>query len=283
MEIVVAMRYWGKSQNDVDRLQRAVDRAKTYPGCKKILVAVNVDADETNVSEVMHAAQEQRLVLIPVQPWGKVTKALNLLITHAVSESATKILFMSPEVFAEATHVEVLAGEMGEQTLLVGGALDGHHFADGYQPIAGDTVPWNTFAMWSLPYLGVAGGFPSLADELCDPPGLEELFVICNQRKPQFSGQQLEVKLIAFRSVGNLNTALSPDLTCPVPNFRSTQPLDVQDPLRWEIDFGDDNQRRRYHEEKMRSKRSRGQRILQELNCQEQAGSATLKILHKTH
>mmetsp|Transcript_4035 Transcript_4035/g.12122 ORF Transcript_4035/g.12122 Transcript_4035/m.12122 type:complete len:256 (-) Transcript_4035:1564-2331(-) len=255
MEIVVAMRYWGKSQNDVDRLQRAVDRAKTYPGCKKILVAVNVDADETNVSEVMHAAQEQRLVLIPVQPWGKVTKALNLLITHAVSESATKILFMSPEVFAEATHVEVLAGEMGEQTLLVGGALDGHHFADGYQPIAGDTVPWNTFAMWSLPYLGVAGGFPSLADELCDPPGLEELFVICNQRKPQFSGQQLEVKLIAFRS----------------------------DPLRWEIDFGDDNQRRRYHEEKMRSKRSRGQRILQELNCQEQAGSATLKILHKTH
>jgi pyrrolidone-carboxylate peptidase len=175
--------------------------------------------------------------VLPVQPWGNFTPALNALILWAGEEtqSASQILFVSAETTAaplEAT-LAVLQSHLAEDTLVVGAVLPGHdhHVPDGIgtsqrsvsRELSGRTTPWNTLALWDLAKLSLTG-FQLVSDGLGDSAkmgGVEEAAVIALQQS-LFPGQR-KAKLV------------------PV------------DGIRWEQDFTDPA-RREWHEHKMQSK-----------------------------
>lgn len=189
-----------------------------------------------------------RVVVLPLLQWGRFVPALNALVGAATTHfpSAQLLLLQSVEVAADAAAVAFLTSqfEVGRD-LVVGAALPGHDFrpspsssdsdsanaseSRAVWPLDGCTTPWNTLALWDLARLALVG-FPLLGDALtldAASAGVEEVATIA-----------LYQQLFPDASTAKL---------CAVPG------------IDWHVDAFANDERRRWHAQKMASKRERAE------------------------
>lgn len=162
--IITCTRYWGKSQNDLKKLDDFILRAAKYSSV--IIVAIRVEEDKSGAADYLTSKYkgEPRAIALPVTPWGDVTTALNSLLICASNLKygpQQYILFQSLEIMSNAQHIQQMLNYMTSDTLVVGAALEGHHFRVKQGEIAcmteigGLTSPWNTCALWHRPTLAL--------------------------------------------------------------------------------------------------------------------------------
>ena len=148
---------------------------------------------------------------------------------------AKHLLLLSAEVSASAESIAKLRRHLTEgddDTLVAGAALPGHDYQPGETALNGRTCPWNTLAMWNVAKLSLTG-FSTVSD-LGATAGVEECVAIAISQK-LFSSSSSKAKLVKL------------------------------DDVQWEADFGDDAERRAWHESKMNSKLSRAQSQMDKL------------------
>jgi pyrrolidone-carboxylate peptidase len=182
--------------------------------------------------------QQLEIHVLPVQPWGNFTPALNALIQWACeTQSASQILFVSAETAApRETALATLQSHLTDgHTLVVGAVLPGHdhNVPDGLasvsRELSGRTTPWNTLALWDLSKLSLTG-FQLVSEGLRD--------YSTGSTGGSMGGVE-EVAVIALHQ-----------LLFPGESKAKLVPVDG---IRWEQDFTDPA-RRQWHEQKMQSK-----------------------------
>ena len=179
--------------------------------------------------------------VLPVTPWGKFVPALNALILYASEESigggvnaADLILFVSAEVTASPVAIKALCRHVMndyEHTLVAGAAMNGHmyHASDNERSkseveLSGRTCPWNTLAVWNVRKIKLTGFV--LCSDLGQTAGVEECTAIALQQK-LFTKDRALAKLVKL------------------------------DEISWQQQFDHDNERQKWHEQKMKSKLER--------------------------
>ena len=173
--------------------------------------------------------------VVPVTPWGKFVPALNALVSWAATtaDGASYIMFASAETSVTPSSVQILIDAVDDDTLVAGCALPGHDYREdsggGEEvPLTGRTTPWNTCAVWNLRKLATTGfalvaeGLHVQEDGTQGPAGVEEASTIAILQRTMPRGEAV-AKLVRVPGV------------------------------TWEVDW-DDEERRRWHEGKMRSK-----------------------------
>ena len=178
------------------------------------------------------------------------------MVARAARLGATHTLFVSVEVHLDARHLELLMTHVDDQTLVAAFAMRGHrpytelssgsqgapsatseaslcqrrqvHAADQgvTTSLEGDTIPWNTVAVWRTELLEKVGFL--MDANLQDPPGMEEAVPIALIQK-QFGKFHARAKLLHV-----------PERHSPV----------------WNVDFNS-AERRAHQAKKMSSKRKR--------------------------
>lgn len=143
-----------------------------------VLVAVNNDEDVTNTVARLNSLGILGVEAFSVSPWGRFLMPLNALALKAASHGSY-LLIVSADIKITSEIINTLEGEMTEDTLVVGGALDSHDLGIGAVAGNGVTVPWHTLALWNLKYL-TRTGFSMLEDAPFDPQqsGIGELATI---------------------------------------------------------------------------------------------------------
>jgi len=192
-----------------------------------------------------HAAiNHPDIVVICVSPWGKFTPALNVIVFYALENTFSSLLLISAEVSPTVFEKSALLESLVSDTLVVGKRLVGHSFSPGKSVrLSGVTTPWNTMAMWNLSKLGLVG-FPLVAEGVLEGAegGVEEVGAIAIVQK--LLGEEMaKAKLLDF-SNGRLADG-------------------------WDVSFNGDQERQRYHNEKMESKAARPQTHLELLNLED--------------
>jgi hypothetical protein len=189
--VLVATRVHRGNANalDLTKVTAFVSNAAAY--ASRVAIAVGVpeaegepDALSRLVADVQGAAKaagvEVPVEVIPVSPWGKFTPALNAIVAHAARTGVDQLLLQSVEVEVDRPAVKQLQEHLTPDRCVVGAALPGHAFA-GCTEVAlrGDTCPWNTLALWSVPTLALTS-FPSVGDGLLDDSsaGVEEVSAV---------------------------------------------------------------------------------------------------------
>jgi hypothetical protein len=181
-------------------------------------------ANDVNKSDNIH--------ILPVTPWGKFVPGLNALILHAKTQlKADLIMFVSAEVQLSSTTVRTLCQNVTENknVVVAGAALNGHQYhsdisaTDGppnpqVVPLTGRTTPWNTLCVWNLDKLSLTG-FSTISD-LGKSAGVEECVAIALLQK---LFPKAEARLVKV------------------------------DGIEWEATFQDE-ERQKWHDEKMESK-----------------------------
>ncbi|KAG7351300.1 hypothetical protein IV203_010660 [Nitzschia inconspicua] len=185
---------------------------------------------------VEDSKMQSKIEILPVTPWGKFVPALNSLVLYAKSKyDADLILFASAEVQASASTISTLCQHVldSNDVIAAGAALKGHEYAGKGQTVAltGRTTPWNTLCVWDLGKLSLIG-FAAISD-LGPSAGVEECVAIALLQK------------LFPNSVAKL--------------------VQVSD-ISWQDSFQDDEERRKWHEEKMKSKEERPAQQLDRLN-----------------
>jgi len=194
--------------------------------------------------------------IVPVTPWGRFVPALNALVGWAATTcGASRILFASAETTVEPESVQILLSHVDDDTLVAGCALPGHDYHEEQPveeagvpgvpvpvPLTGRTTPWNTCAVWNVPKLALVG-FPLVAEGLHvqadgtpGPGGVEEASAIALLQRILPRGAAV-AKLVRVPGV------------------------------KWEVDWEDDK-RREWHANKMKSKTERAARHLQTLGLE---------------
>ncbi|KAJ0402321.1 hypothetical protein P43SY_008562 [Pythium insidiosum] len=174
--------------------------------------------------------------ILPLTFWGRFVPALNAIVSTAATDfpDATRLLFQSLEIEVAASGINHLRTHFQDGTdLVVGAALPGHAFQpDGPQPLPLDglTTPWNTLALWDLRQLAKIG-FPLIGDGLgvegdAAAAGVEEVSTIALYQHA-LAMSAVRAKVVA------------------VPG------------LEWHVQRFDDEERQRWQERKMQSKRER--------------------------
>lgn len=121
-----------------------------------------------------------KVVLLPIVPWGNFTSALNAAIVKVMAMGYKSIAFQSLEFRLGISLVNKIRTfvESNEHVLMAGPAMQGHIYISGKNKLSGRTCPWNTFAIWSMTYLGRIG-FPLIGDAFgTDCGGVEEVTTI---------------------------------------------------------------------------------------------------------
>jgi hypothetical protein len=177
------------------------------------------------------------LKVLPVTPWNKFVPALNAIVTQAAMEGATHCLFCSAETQTSPESVLLLLEHMDTDTLVVGAVLPGHDYGPkSMQPLNGTTAPWNTLAIWDVAKLSLTG-FPLVSEGLHTidgttvAAGVEEVSAIAVLQKI-LGSKRAKAKLVAL-----------PD-------------------IEWDQNF-EDEERRKWHEAKMKSKKERPEKHLE--------------------
>ena len=196
-----------------------------------VLVAVNAEEDRTDTLNNPKIKGEG-IEVFPVTPWGKFVQPLNALVLKAKSLGISYFLSASAEMAFTREQIQDLFNHMGEETLVVGAALEGHDLKTGKIIGNGRTVPWNTMALCNLKYLARIG-FALIGDNPSDPEnaGVEELATIAVLQRLY----SIEAKLVAVPGV------------------------------KWQTENFDPG-RREEHEKKMWSKITRPQKQIEILN-----------------
>ncbi len=189
--------------------------------------------------------------ILSVTPWGSFVPALNALTSWACKNQEISndqngkscIVFLSAETSLTRETVHALNQHMTDDTLVVGAALPGHDFYGKSDDdtigtevdLNGRTCPWNTLAMWDLNKLALIGfplcadGLHTLEDGTSVAGGIEEFAtILLHQRVSPCGEGNSKAKLVKVAGVA------------------------------WEQTF-DDNERRKWHENKMKSKKSRAE------------------------
>ena len=144
---------------DVQALRAFVDRVA--PHVDRVAIAVGAPGIEDTterlrqlsdlVARCQAATRDAETVvdIIPVDPWGAFTPALNALAAHASKQGCGLALFASVETTISSETVAALQEQLvTHDALVVGAALPGHDFREGRRPLGGRTAPWNTLALW---------------------------------------------------------------------------------------------------------------------------------------
>ena len=151
----------------VDRVAPHVDRvaiAVGAPGIEDTTERLRQLSDLVARCEAATRDAETIVDIIPVDPWGAFTPALNALAAHASKQGCGRALFASVETTFSSETVAALREQLvRHDALVVGAALPGHDFQAGRRPLGGRTAPWNTLALWRLDRLCLVG-FPLVAD-----------------------------------------------------------------------------------------------------------------------
>jgi hypothetical protein len=181
--------------------------------------------------------------VLRVTPWGSFVPALNALISWACKNrdkgGSWVIVFISAEMSLGGSSCAELIQHMNvEDTLVVGAALPGHDFHGseyGHEvELNGRTCPWNTLAMWNLEKLALIG-FPLVGDGLhmfqdgtVAPGGIEEFATVLLHQRMDLQRTSTKAKLVKVSGI------------------------------EWDETFEDED-RRKWHEEKMNSKNTRAE------------------------
>lgn len=178
--------------------------------------------------------KKSKIEILPVTPWGKFVPALNALVLYATRiEEADKIMFVSAEVRVSIKTIETLCQHLDndENVIVAGAAMNGHLYAgkDMLVELNGRTTPWNTMAIWNLKKLSLTGFVP--CSDLGFSAGVEECAAIAILQK------------------------LFPS---------SVAKLVQLDDVAWNEIF-EDEERRKWHEQKMKSKVERPKQQLEKL------------------
>ena len=217
----------------------ATPKIEGYNFVKVIEEEIRQEASSSKQSQECTPVQ-----VLPVTPWGKFVPALNALVFHSYTVcGADQILFVSAEVSVSETSIRRLCAKCSapENILVAGAALSGHLYSynseatGGSKTVAlnGRTCPWNTLAVWNLAPLSLTG-FLQLSD-IGPSAGVEECLAIATHQ------------------------TLFPDGT-------SKARLVKLDDVSWESNFGDDEERKQWHERKMNSKLERAGAQLDAMN-----------------
>lgn len=181
--------------------------------------------------------------VLPVTPWGKFVPGLNALVLHAKTQlNSDLIMFVSAEVELASTTVRTLCQNVidNENVIVAGAALNGHQYlADQFDtdgsphqkivPLTGRTTPWNTLCVWNLEMLSMTGF--SLISDLGKSAGVEECVAIAMLQK---LFPKSEARLVKIHGI------------------------------EWEEKFQDE-ERQKWHNEKMKSKVERPKNQLERL------------------
>lgn len=262
--VVTLIRYWGSDSSDLHKLIQSI--VQSLQDTSSVIIGLNIDDDKTEAISKLsqNLAANPSLRLIPISPWGSVTHALNVLVHHALKlfPSVPFLLFRSCEISIAPHVVHTLASVLQQHpyALVAGAALPGHQVPSSILhsqqrtvnvPLNGDTVPWNTLALWRVEALRLTG-FPMTAD-LLSPSGMEEVAVLAlhHQLFCPTDGETLpQALLIVFHSSTSTVRASS-----------------VKAAIEWQCRFNS-LQRTEKHCLKMRSKNERSDRILKLLHVQ---------------
>lgn len=225
---VVGTRYFETSTNEKQQM-KSVGRLAEFiagaleSGAGQVLVALNIDEDESNVYEKwpLYGNMSEVVQLFPVTPWGKFAQPMNALLMKArdfferekVNPNVYP-LFLSASVEVTLTKqiVATLVEHMDDDSTLVTGAvLEGHDYQPGTKEsgASGTQVPWNTLAMWEPEYL-MRTGFSLLGDGPLGQPekaGVEEVSTIAMQ---QLIDSDMKAKLVEVPGVSRDIRAFSP-------------------------------------------------------------------------
>ena len=203
-----------------------------------------------DAKEAEPSCQRQHCEIIKVSPWGSFVPALNALTSWACSiqiqsnigngnrNGNTVIMFISAETSVTEETVKVMSRHMLDDTLVVGAALPGHDYkGDGSNEgieieLNGRTCPWNTIAMWNLNKLALLG-FPLVAD------GLHRL----EDGSPVAAGIEEVATVLVHQKINPAG---------------SKAKLVKVDGVEWRQDF-EDKERRKWHDDKMKSKYTRAE------------------------
>ena len=136
----------------VDRVAPHVDRvaiAVGAPGIEDTTERLRQLSDLVARCEAATRDAETIVDIIPVDPWGAFTPALNALAAHASKQGCGLALFASVETTFSSETVAALREQLVKHdALVVGAALPGHDFRAGRRDLGGRTAPWNTLALW---------------------------------------------------------------------------------------------------------------------------------------
>lgn len=181
--------------------------------------------------------------VLRVTPWGSFVPALNALTSWACKnrdkDGSWVIVFISAEMSLGGSSCPELIQHMNvEDTLVVGAALPGHDYrgseSENEVELNGRTCPWNTLAMWNLEKLALIG-FPLVGDGLhrfqdgtTAPGGIEEFATVLLHQRMDLQNTSTKAKLVQVSGI------------------------------EWDQTFEDED-RRKWHEEKMNSKNTRAE------------------------
>jgi hypothetical protein len=225
--------------------------------------------DSMTTTTTATSPKKPRLHVLPVTPWGQFVPALNALISYAAG--LDQILFCSAEcATTSAASVDHLFVEMTPDTLVVGAVLPGHDTSKKIDhekdrdaatttttgvgrrnerqvvvALTGRTTPWNTLAVWDLRKLSLTG-FLLVSEGLFDDDdndngsvstaGVEEAVAIAVLQK-LLGPEQSKAKLVA---------------------------LPEDHVVQWQVNSFEGD-RRKWHEQKMKSKEQRAAKQLERI------------------
>lgn len=140
------------------------------------LVGVDLLRDRSNAVELL--SKREDIIVVPVYSSGKFVLQLNALVYEAASRAADRILFASVGYPLTKAITEQLAAHMDTRTLVTGARMPEHDFFPQTRafPADGNTIPWNTLALWNCHKLATTG-FALVGDSPYEPgnAGVEEL------------------------------------------------------------------------------------------------------------
>lgn len=184
----IATRFYGLTEEDVQRLATWVDAALAVVPAENVFVAIHTEADLSGSLDFMRK-QYPKVNTFPVTPWGRVVQAPNAILSKSAEQEVTHLLLASTEYPVTPSLVSLLQSHLDAQTLVVGARLAAHDFKASQgervlvESASGLQIPWNTYALWSVEHL-IHTGFVLAADSLNDPDnaGMEEMGTIAAQQ-----------------------------------------------------------------------------------------------------
>lgn len=197
---VLASRYWGANELDLERLAVFIRHSHTLP-VRAVAIAINDQKDlslaRLNLERKLFPGTfaSYSVFLLPMREWNGVTPALNCLLDVVAEHwpAVSKICFLSVEVLPTYFQFQSLVAKVEEGAFVAGAVMAGHSPDKG---LAART-PWNTFAVWDFQRLRMIGGFPSIADKV-EPAGMEEVGAII-QSQQSFMESETKVLLLHFK------------------------------------------------------------------------------------
>lgn len=249
-----------------------------FPNYNLVQVLQSIVAEQQQGNQTTHSPMKKPLHVLPVQPWGEFTPALNALIDWARKYKSSSpvvqaILLYSAEVSIvpmAATVVSTLQHHLTmSDTLVVGAALPGHDYhvpsstttssPETVWDLNGRTSPWNTLALWNLSKISLTG-FQLVSEGIPTLPKLSPTTQVDSSASSINSTPVTTISTAAgieeVVAIALLQTILGKD--------QAKAKLVHIPELEWKVDFDKDPARQAWHQQKMQSKMERAS---QQLSC----------------